>query len=94
MASLNFIYVNVAVGDGIDGQGGDALEAQFIHDVFTVGDDGGETDVEFIGNLLVDEALDYERHNFDFTVGEDFLLQGLGHWREVLTMTMGVLFEH
>ena len=57
---LDGVDVYIAVGDGVDGEGGDALEAQFIHDVFTVGDDGGETDVEFIGNLLVDKALDDE----------------------------------
>ena len=57
---LDGVNVNVAVGDGVDGEGGDALEAQFIHDVFTVGDDRGETDVKFIGNLLVDETLDDE----------------------------------
>ena len=88
------IDIDVAVGDGVDGEGGDALEAEFVHDVFAVGDDRGEADVEFVGDLFVDEALDNEGHDFDFAVGEDLLLEGLGHGGKVLAMTMGVLFEH
>ena len=57
---LDGVNVYIAVGDGVDGQGGDALKTELIHDVFTVGDDRGETDVKFIGNLLVDETLDDE----------------------------------
>ena len=38
---LYVIDVNVAVGDGIDGQGGDAFETEFIHDILAMGDDGG-----------------------------------------------------
>ena len=91
--NLNLVDVYVAVGDGVDGEGGDALEAELVHDVAAVGDDRGKTDVETVGNLLVDIALYDERHDFDFTVGENLALQYLGHGRQVLTTAVGVLME-
>ena len=90
---LDGVDVDVAVGDGVDGEGGDAFEAEFVHDVFAVGDDGGEADVEFVGDLFVDEALDDEGHDLDLAIGEEFLLEGLGHGWEVLTLAMAMLFE-
>ena len=92
--TLDGVDVDVAVGDGVDGEGGDALEAEFVHDVFAVGDDGGEADVESVGDFFVDEALDDEGHDLDLAVGEDLLLEDLRHGGEVLAMAMGVLFEH
>ena len=38
---FDFIYVHVAVGDGIDGQCRHAFQAELVHDVFAMGDDGG-----------------------------------------------------
>ena len=38
---LDLIYVHVAVGDGIDGQCRHAFQAELVHDVFAMGDDGG-----------------------------------------------------
>ena len=57
---LDGVDVDVAVGDGVDGEGGYAAEAELIHDVFAMGDDGGEADVQFVGNLLVDKTLNNE----------------------------------
>ena len=36
MAS-DFVDVNIAVHDGVNGQGGNALHAELIHDVLAVG---------------------------------------------------------
>ena len=66
----DFVDVNIAVGDGVDGEGCDALEVELRHDVFAMGHDGGKTYGQTVGYLLVDESLGYECHHFGFTVGE------------------------
>ena len=42
---------------GVNGQSRYGLDAQLLHDVLAVGDDGGEADVQFVGNLFVDEPF-------------------------------------
>ena len=79
--------------DGIDGEGRDALHAQLVHDVTAMGDDGGEADVQAVGNLLVDKALDNERHDFDFTVGKDLLFQHRRYRGEVAAIAVGMLLQ-
>ena len=91
---LDLVDVDVAVHDGIDGEGTDTLHAELLHDVLTMGNDGGQTDMQTVGNLFVDISLYDERHDLDLTVGEDFSLEGLGHLGEVLSMAMRMLFEH
>ena len=60
--------------DGIDGEGGDTLHAELLHDVLAMGDDSGEADMQLVGNLLINITLYDERHDLYLTVGEDFLL--------------------
>ena len=66
----DFVDIHVAVHDGVDGEGGDALHAEFLHDVLTVGDNGRDPDIQFVGNLLVDVTLYDERHDFYLAVSE------------------------
>ena len=54
---LYLVDVHVAVHHGIDGEGGDTLHTQFVHDVLAVGDDRGKSDIQFVGDLFVDVAL-------------------------------------
>ena len=42
---LYTVDVYIAVGDGVDGQGGDALESELIHDVLAVGNDRRQADI-------------------------------------------------
>ena len=74
MEHSDLIDIYVTVHNGIDGQGGDTLQTEFLHDVLAVGDDGGQSDVKPIGNFLVDIALHNERHDLNFAVGENLLL--------------------
>ena len=60
--------------DGIDGEGGDTLHTELLHDVFAMGDDSGEADMQLVGNLLINITLYDERHDLYLSVGEDFLL--------------------
>ena len=50
---LYFVDVNVAVKDGIDGKARKRFDAGLLLDVLAVGDDRSETDVQFVGYLLV-----------------------------------------
>ena len=90
---LYLVDIDVAVHDSIDGKGGDALQAEFLHDVLAMGDDCGQADVEFVGYLLVDESLYDQRHDFYLTVGENFLLEDIRHGRHVLAIFVGILFK-
>ena len=51
------VGIDVAVHHGIDCQSRYGLDTQFLHNVLAVGDDGGEADVQFVGNLLVDKSF-------------------------------------
>ena len=79
--------------DGIDGEGGNALEAELVHDIAAVRNNRCKADVETVGYLFVDVALHDERHDFDLAVREDFALQHLRHGRHMLAMTVAVLLE-
>ena len=91
---LDLVDVDVAVHDGVDGKGADTLHAELLHDVLTMGNDGGQTDMQTVGNLFVDISLYDERHDLDLTVGENLTGEDVGHRREVLTMAVGMLLEH
>lgn len=59
-----------SVGHGKDGQGGHTARPEFVGEVLAVGDDGGETDAQVLGYLLVELSLDDTRENFPFTWGQ------------------------
>ena len=67
---LDLVDVDVAVHDGVDGKGADTLHAELLHDVLAVRNDCGETDVQTVGNLLVDESLHDERHDLNLAIRE------------------------
>ena len=50
---------------GVDGKAGYRLDAKLLGDVLPVGDDGGQTDVQFVGNLFVDAAPGNEREHLN-----------------------------
>ena len=66
----NLVDVYVTVCHGVDGQRAHALQPQLLHDVLSVGDDGGQTYVQLVGYLLVDKPFHYQHHHLGFTVGE------------------------
>lgn len=74
----DFVDVNVTMHDGIDGEGRNAFNAKFFHDVFAVSDNGRQADIEFVGNLLVDIALHNERHHLNLAIAKNLLLEDLG----------------
>ncbi len=53
----------------IDSEGRDTLHAQLVHDVLAMGDNGSQTDVQDVGNLLVGIALHDVRHYLYLTIG-------------------------
>ena len=91
---LNLVDIYIPVHDGIDSQGGDALHAELLHDVLAMGDDRGQTNVQLVGNLLVDITLHDERQHFYLAVGEHLCPQGTGHRRQVLSTCMGLMTQH
>ena len=50
---LYFVNVYMAVEDGIDGKARKRFDAGLLLDVLAVGDDRCQTDVQFVGYLLV-----------------------------------------
>lgn len=82
------------MGHGIDCKGRNAFHTQFFHDVFTVGNDGGEADIQKGGYLLVDMPFDNQCQHFDFAVGEYLARQYPRHGRKILAMGMGMLLQH
>ena len=91
---LYFIDIDITVHDGVDGQGTDALHAEFVHDILAVRDDRRQSDVQLIGDFLVDETLHDERHHLNLPVTEDLPFQNLRHGWHVLSMPVCVLLEH
>ena len=77
----------------IDGEGRDTLHAQLVHDVLAMGDNGSQTDVQDVGNLLVGIALHDVRHHLYLTIGQNLLFQDLRHLGQVLALGMGMLLE-
>ena len=51
------------MGHGKDGQGGHTARPEFVGEVLAVGDDGGETDAQVLGYLLVELSLDDARED-------------------------------
>ena len=52
--------IQITVHYGIDGKAGHIAYAQFLHDAFAVGNDGGERDAQLFCYFLVDKAV-YDR---------------------------------
>ena len=90
---LYLVDVYITVHHSIDGEGGNALQTELVHNILTMGDDGGQPDVELIGNLFVDKSLYDERHDFYLAVAENLLLQCLRHWWQVAPFAMCILDE-
>ena len=67
---LNAVRFYIPVHYGIDGESGYRLNAEFLRNVLAVSDDGGETDVQFVGYLLVDESFGDEYQHFDLASRE------------------------
>ena len=65
-----FTQVDVPVHHGVDDDVRERMGVELGHDVFAVGDDRGQADVELVGNLLVDETFGQERHHLNLTGGE------------------------
>ena len=63
---------------GVNGQSRYGLDAQLLHDVLAVGDDGGEADVQFVGNLFVDEPFGDEYQHFYFAGGQVVVVGAVG----------------
>ena len=53
MLAFHFIDIYVAMGDGVDSQGRDALESQLLHDILAVGDDSWQADMEHVATSLL-----------------------------------------
>ena len=64
------VGIDVAVHHGIDCQSRYGLDTQFLHNVLAVSDDGGEADVQFVGNLLVDKSFGDEHQHFYLAGGK------------------------
>ena len=65
-----FPQVDVPVHHGVDDDVRERMGVEFSHDVFAVGDDRGQADVELVCNLLVDETFGQERYHFNLAGGE------------------------
>lgn len=84
------VEVDISVCDGIHGQRRDAFGVKFFHDVFPMGDDGGQCNVELLGYLFVDIALHNQCKHLNFAVGEHGRL--LRHGLLILMMAVGMAF--
>ena len=86
---LNGICLHQALHHGIDGESGNRLDAEFLRDILTMGDDGGEGDIQLIGYLLVDIPLHHEAQHFYLTQAEHGALH-LHGWSCMLLLPMAV----
>ena len=88
--------VDVSMCDGIDGKGRYRLDAQLLYYILTVGDDGGEGDMQLVSNFLVDLALGQEGEYLDLTVGKNLLFGRMlkNLCRQIFTMSVAVLFQN
>ena len=67
---LEFADINKTVHDHIQDDVGKGTCTELVHDVLTMGDDGGEADVELVGNLFVDVTFGKEYRHLHLTRGE------------------------
>lgn len=88
MLTLYVLYINVSVHNGIYCQRRHALHTEFVHYVSPVGYHRRKPNIKFVGNLLVNESLNYKRHHFLLTVGEFFLAHVFRKRRKVCPMWM------
>lgn len=59
--------IQITVHYGIDGKAGHIAYAQFLHDAFAVGNDGGERDAQLFCYFLVDKAFGNESKHVHFS---------------------------
>ncbi len=69
VVGLYSVRFHISVHHGIDSQPGHGLDTQLLGDILAVGDDGGQADVQFVGNLLVDETFGNQHQHFYFAAG-------------------------
>lgn len=61
---------------GIDSQARNRLDARFVGNVFAVGVNGMDGNIEFVGNLLTAVALGHQYQHFRLAVAEIVVLLG------------------
>ena len=57
---LDRTHVDKIVEQGVKGETGDCLDAQFVGDILPMGDDRCQPNIQFVGNLLIDISLNDE----------------------------------
>ena len=77
----NPVDIHEPVHYSVDGEGGYSLYTQFLLNVLPVADDGGESDVQSVGNFLVHQSLGYQRQNLYLAAAEDIGLCVMWHLR-------------
>lgn len=80
--------------DSIDSKGRYASRIKFVHDVLAMGDDCGQTNMQLVGNLLVDIPLNNQYQNFYLPIGKYSGITGRNIHRQVASARMGMLLQH
>ena len=65
----DLINADDAVGDGIDGEGGNGFQSEFFCDVLAMGHYGGKAYVEPVGYFLIYISFYDEGKDFCFALG-------------------------
>ena len=76
---LDLLDVNEVVGDGIDGETGDAVDSEFAGDVLAMREHRVEGDEKFSRNFFVRHAADNAVKHFPFALGEIAVGRDSGH---------------
>ena len=92
--ALNFVDIDIPMHHGIYCKCRHTLHTQLFHDILAVRDNSGQSDVELVGNFLVNIPLHNKRQHLDLPAGQFLDRERLGHIRQVPTLSMGMLFEH
>ena len=77
----NPVDIHEPVHYSVDGEGGYSLYTEFLLNILPVADDGGESDVQSVGNFLVHQSLGYQRQNLYLAAAEDIGLCVMWHLR-------------
>ena len=93
LSLLDAADIDVSVHDSIDRQGRHAASAKFGDNVFAVRDDRRQANVELIGYLLINIALDDKSEHVYFTLGEFLLCCWHGLRWQMLSVSMSTLLQ-